>query len=98
MKESQDDPFEIFNLADFKKWIKKQEDVSNNTIVGLTVESKISKKRLSSEIEVQDGETEDIIKDFYENGGTINDVDGNIFLIEVNSGTFLIDRTFVKKY
>lgn len=98
MKENQDDPFGIFNLADFKKWIKKQENVPNNSIIGLTVESKINKKRLSSEIEVQDGETKDIIKDFYENGGTVTDVDGNIFLIEVDSGTFLIDKTFVRKY
>lgn len=95
---NQDDPFDLFNFADFKKWIKNQDDSPNKIIIGLTVESKISTKKLLSKIECQDGDIEEVTKDFKKNGGIINEVNGHIFLIEVASGTFLVHRMYVTKF
>jgi hypothetical protein len=48
-------------------------------------------------MEIQEGDCTEVAKDFKENGGIINEVDGYIFLIEVDSGSFFIHRMHVKK-
>lgn len=92
------DPFGPFNLNDFKKWMGHQHDAkSKPNMIGLQVESKITFKRLLSRIETQDGEVEEVAKDFKKNGGTITEVNGQNILVEVNSGSFLIHRMYIKK-
>jgi translation initiation factor 1 (eIF-1/SUI1) len=92
------DPFGPFNLNDFKKWMGHQQDAkSKPNMIGLQVESKITFKRLLSRIETQDGEIEEVAKDFKKNGGTITEVNGQNILIEVDSGSFLIHRMYVKR-
>lgn len=92
------DPFGPFNFGDFKKWMKHQNDEKSKTnMIGLQVESKIPFKRLISRIESQVGEIEEIAKDFKKNGGTISNVDGQNVIIEVNSGSFIIHRMYIKR-
>jgi hypothetical protein len=92
------DPFGPFNFSDFKKWMENQHDAkSKPNMIGLQVESKVAFKRLLSRIETQDGEIEEVARDFKKNGGTITDVDGHNVLIEVDSGSFIIHRMYVKR-
>ena len=91
-----------FSPEDFKKWMEqneKNEDKKQkvNSLIGLAVESKLSAKRLAVHIKPKDGELKELVVDFKERGGTIYDIDGRNFLIEVNSGFFYIPRFFVKK-
>lgn len=92
------DPFSDFDLNDFKKWMTHQQDEENKpNMVGLRVESKITGKKLLSRIEAQEGETLEIVRDFKKNGGIISEVNGQNILIEVESGSFLIHKMYIKK-
>lgn len=89
--------FKSFNLNDFKKWIDSQhKEEKEENIVGLHVESKINAKKLISRINVQDGDEKELAIEFRNNGGTISEVDKNNFLIEVDSGFFIIHKMYVK--
>ena len=91
------DPFGSFNLSDFKKWIKNHSDnKEKESVIGTKVESKISLANLLQRIQTDEIEQE-IAEDFKENGGTIMETHGHEFLIEVNSGSFIIHRMYVKK-
>lgn len=92
----QDDPFGPFNLSDFKRWMQKQQDANRDSSVGLEVESKIPLKKLASRIEVQEGDTIQILKEFKKNGGTIKEVNGENFLIQNKKGNFLVFKAYVK--
>lgn len=98
--EEEYDPFGPFNLNDFKKWMGGQHDnKSKSHMIGLEVESKVSyKKLLSRIIEMDEGDSiEEVAKDFKENGGVISEMDGPNILIEVDSGSFIIHRMYVKR-
>jgi hypothetical protein len=91
------------SLDSFRKWMaaqkgpeKKDKDRVSG-LIGLEVESKIPAKRLAKKINTYNGDLRDISLDFEENGGTIREIDGREFLIETSSGTFIIQRCFVKK-
>lgn len=90
-------PFGPFNFSDFKKWMGNQHDAKKSNMIGLHVESKIPLKKLLSRIETQVGDIEEVAKDFKKNGGTINEMNGHHFIIEVDSGSFLIHRMYTKK-
>lgn len=89
--------FGMFNLNDFKKWMDHQQDCKTKNIVGIKVESKITYKKLLSRIEAQEGEIEEVAKDFKKNGGTITEVNGHNILIEVDSGNFIIHKMHIKR-
>jgi len=94
--------FSEFNVNNFKRWIKNQEEDGDDTqeLLGMKVESKINFKKLISRIKILDpeeGEEELLAKEFRQEGGTISDIDGNNFLIEVSSGSFTIHKMYVKK-
>lgn len=92
------DPFGPFDLNDFKKWMGHQQDANEKSnILGIQVESKVTFKKLLSRIETQDGELEEVAKDFKKNGGLITEVNGHNLLIEVESGNFIIHRMYVKR-
>jgi hypothetical protein len=95
----QDDLFNLFNLNDFKKWMHNQHDAeeSHPDIVGLHIETKVSVKKLVSRMEVVDGDDEELAKEFKHNGGVISEVDGHKLLVEVDSGSFIIHKMYVKK-
>ena len=95
-----------FSLDDFKKWMRNHnEDESAQThaepkqssLIGTVVESKIDEDRIQAKMKNPDGHPEDLSLEFFENGGVISDVDGKHFLIEVDSGSFLIHRAFVRR-
>lgn len=89
-----------FSPDEFKKWMEThtphQMDMPN-PLIGTEVESKITGKRLAIRMKPKDGRVHDMVEDFMEKGGTIYDVQGREFLIEVTSGFFLIPRYLVKK-
>ena len=92
------------SLEDFKKWVAEQKDnvarfnqPKSSSLVGLAVVSKLSAKRIAANVISFDGNLHEIAEDFKKNGGSIADVDGTTFLIEVSTGGFSIHRCFVKK-
>jgi hypothetical protein len=87
-----------FNLNDFRKWMSKQkfESSSKSKFRGHIVESKLSLKRLITKMDVDQGDINEMAKDFKHRGGTILECDkDNIILVEVRSGTFRIPKFFV---
>lgn len=86
-----------FNLNDFRKWMGKQKFESKKSkFRGNIVESKLSLKRLITKMDVDQGNIDEMAKDFKNRGGTILECDkDNIILVEVKSGTFRIPKFFV---
>ena len=66
-------------------------------IIGTHVESKVVSKKLIDHITSENEDLYNLAVDFKNDGGTILDVDGKNFLIEVYSGQFYIPRHFVRK-
>lgn len=96
--------YSVFNLDNFKKWMKdhhnevpSMDKPAANPVVGLHVEPKIGVSRLVSKMEADSTNLEELATDFHENGGTIADVEGKDFVIEVASGNFRINRAYVRK-
>jgi len=88
-----------FDMGDFKKWINKDSTfkMQKPDPKGLVVESKVDRKYFVRHISIQEGPAIEIVDDFMESGGTVVDVDGKNFLIEVASGTFYVPRNYVTK-
>ena len=86
-----------FSLNDFKKWMANQNEEKTPDIIGMTVESKISMKKLLDKIEPETGELYEVAKDFRTHGGRVSEMDGSSLLIEVDSGSFIISRLFVRR-
>lgn len=92
--------FMKLSFDDFKRWMKNQpikEGPSSKTILGTWVEPKVNKKKLMEKISSEDAEIEDLVLDFKRDGGIILEKIGKEFLIEVDSGTFIIPRNYVKR-
>lgn len=91
--------FSYLNADDFKRWIKSHQDfdstISQKSIVGLTVETKISTKRLLRHMTVENGNPHKMAKEFSENGGVIKEVIEEDYIVQVDSGTFQINRKYV---
>jgi high-affinity K+ transport system ATPase subunit B len=90
--------FEYLNPDNFKKWMKSQNDFEsnlNNTVIGLTAETKFSGKRIIKNITLEQGRANKVVKEFIENGGIVKEVNENEYLIEVSSGSFYINKKFV---
>jgi len=88
----------FFNLNEFKKWMDDQKpERKRSKFIGIYVESKLSAKRLINRVESESDNLEEIMEDFTASGGTIIDVEGNWFKVQVNSGEFTVPRIYVKK-
>lgn len=98
-EETKEEP--SFCLQDFKKWMDNQNDQPKSRhahLIGLHVESKLSIKRLVNKITPDEGDVAELAKEFKSDGGVILEVDEDYnLLIEVESGTFIIPRYFVRK-
>lgn len=93
-------PFNAFNLSEFKRWIKNHADNldTNSSMVGLSVRAKDSSvENFDEKISVEFGDEGEIVKQFLESGGTISEQDGNRFMIEVEGGSFVCHRRFLKR-
>lgn len=94
------DPFNpaCFSLSDFKKWMESQQkdNSCDQEVVGMKVEPKIGLRKLIEKIESEEDAT-DLAKDFRRHGGIITEEDGNNVMVEVESGSFIIAKNYIKK-
>lgn len=89
------DPFKIFDLNDFKKWMNQPHD-QKKEFIGIQVESKVSTKKLLDVCDVIEGNDKKVIKEFNLNGGTVLSNNGNSFIIENKKGKFEIHKMYLK--
>jgi hypothetical protein len=92
----QDNPFSIFNVNEFKKWISENGDKEEVNLTGLHVESKFNNKKMSSVIDVLNGEENKVIKEFCSYGGVVKEVIGNNLIIKTKKGTFEVHKMYVE--
>ena len=95
--QNDDEPSFSLNFSDFKKWMKNQKETMSDEKIGIKVESKVPFKKLMNKINPEEGELEELAKDFKKEGGTILEMDGQTLLVEVGSGSFYIPRSYVRK-
>lgn len=90
------DPFSIFNVNEFKKWMESSNSTdnveSNKSMVGLNVTSKVSFKKLKSVSEALDNER--AIMEFHKNGGTILEEEDKLLTIKTNKGSIKLHRSY----
>jgi hypothetical protein len=90
------DDFYHLNPDNFKKWMKthgEEFDVSmEHSLIGLNVETKFSGKRILHNMTIESGDAVRVAKEFVEHGGVIEKVDGDEYLIKVNSGSFYTNK------
>jgi hypothetical protein len=90
--------FLYLNPDNFKKWMKNQDEFDsslNQDFVGLRVETRFGAKRIMHKMTLESGKSHKVARDFVENGGTVLDVVGEEFLVEVKSGSFLINKNLI---
>lgn len=90
--------FSRLNPDDFKRWMKSQDDFDSSIkkdLLGLTAETKLSAKRISKNMTVENGKSSKMAKEFVENGGVVKGVLEKDYLIEVHSGCFYINKKYV---
>lgn len=91
-----------FSPDDFKKWVKEHQQQFDSKlskkaiIVGTMIESKVNIKKLIETIDVQEGETKLIAREFLRHGGTVKEVDGCDILVEVSKGLFIISDKLIR--
>lgn len=92
------DPFNSFNLSDFKKWINGHHDAkkSEEELIGCHVKARPGVENLDEKIQVEYGDESEILKQFFESGGTVLERDGNKLLVDVDAGSFVCHKRFLK--
>lgn len=89
------DNIRFLNPDDFKRWMKKQDikDAEEGVnMVGAIVESKYCGKRIARSITLESGKAGRVVREFVQNGGVVKAVEGNEYLIEVESGSFFLNK------
>jgi hypothetical protein len=95
--------FTRLNADNFKRWIKNQDEfdttiennLAGNNLIGASVETKFGRKKIAQHIIIENGNSTKVIKEFLENGGTLKQINGDEYLIEVSSGAFMINKRYV---
>jgi len=92
------DSFHNLNPDNFKRWMrvdeeneKEKEEVS---LVGLRAEAKCCGKKIARNIVLESGRAGRVVREFVQNGGLIKSADGGEYLIEVESGSFYLNRKY----
>lgn len=91
-------PFRRFSLSDFKKWMESQSsdgEQVHEDITGSQVSCRASLKRLASKMESDDGVISEMARDFKANGGVVTSMDGDMALVEVESGSFFVPAKYL---
>lgn len=90
------DPFNLFDVNEFKKWMKNSQ--KEDSSVGMSVESKVSVKKLLHVSEFYDEENKKkIAHEFLSNGGVIlEEIDGKTLKIETKKGIIEIHKIYTK--
>jgi hypothetical protein len=95
------------SLIDFKDWLSSQKDIShffnlglensidekNDTYIGKPCKSKVCAQKLNEKIET-DQDSEELINEFLEKGGTVVSIDGK--LVEIETGFFYLPKYYIK--
>lgn len=85
--------FRNLNPNDFKKWMKKHDDAEDEaTVVGSVVEARYCGKKTARSVVLESGSAGRVVREFVKNGGTVKAVDGDEYLVEVDSGSFYINK------
>lgn len=84
----------FLNPDEFKKWIKNQDRIKceKSNLVGSFVESRHPGKKIARLINLECGKAGKVIREFLDNGGKIKAIEGNDYLIEVDSGSFYLNK------
>lgn len=92
-------PFSFFNLSDFKKWVKNHSEEENNnaSLLGKKIKARSNIENLEEKITMESGDSDMVLEEFLKSGGIIVEQDGNKYLIEVESGSFICHKRFLKK-
>jgi hypothetical protein len=93
-----------FSLFGFKKWISEQKDLSeffdvddvDSGIIGESINSRVSPKKLMIKSKPGEGELEDLVEEFANDGGIVLESNEKYFLVEVSSGNFYVPKFYVK--
>jgi hypothetical protein len=89
---------EYFNIDNFKKWMNNHPasgDDETKDMVGTEVQARFSARKTIKNITMENGKAGKVIREFMSGGGSVKAVDGNEYIIEVESGSFLINKKFV---
>ena len=90
--------FNYLNPDNFKRWIRSQNDFEaslEKNLLGSIAETKFSAKRIAKKIIIENGKIQKVSKEFVEKGGVIKEIDGEEYLIEVDSGSFYINKKYI---
>jgi hypothetical protein len=96
--------FDEFSVDGFKKWIKHSDTDSfkinhnqhKDNLIGQEIVSKLSLENIIRHMNAKDGNIDELASEFCEQGGSISEVRGKHFLIELDCGNFTIKKCFVK--
>ncbi len=66
-------------------------------VATIKVRSKISPRKLVDKMIVEDGDEEELAKDFAKNGGIIEESDSQQHLIGVNTGKFYLNEKYIEQ-
>lgn len=87
--------FRRLNTDDFKRWMKRHEcddaDASPD-VVGMRAEARFCGKKTARNIVLESGKAGRVVREFVQNGGIVKSVDGEEYLVEVDSGSFYINK------
>lgn len=87
--------FGRLNTDDFKRWMKKHESDDANDgpdLIGMKAEARFCGKKTARSIVLESGKAGRVVREFVQNGGIVKSVDGDEYLIEVDSGSFYINK------
>lgn len=94
-----DDPSFVKN---FKAWMS--ENATNrfnlqppNREPIVEVESRVGLSALRDKMQPEEGDAEELAKEFHLNGGKILEADGTLLMIEVANGSFIISRSCCRR-
>jgi len=87
------DPFSIFNVNEFEKWMQDSTPPKLESTIGATVTSKVSFKKLRVVSEALDNEK--AIIEFHRNGGTILEEDKDMLTIKTKKGSFKVSKSYI---
>ncbi|RDJ35638.1 MAG: hypothetical protein DWQ19_12535 [Crenarchaeota archaeon] len=85
----------MFSLDDFKKWMETQEDSDHPELV--RVRSKISPKKLMEKMHPEEGDEEEMAREFAKLGGILIETNDGLALIDVKSGRFSVKEKYVEQ-
>lgn len=88
-----------FSIDNFKKWIENQnqfdEKIKKKFPIGEQVRSNVSSRKLINVLQLEDGQLNQVVKDFLRNGGKISSIQKNKYFVEVSKGNFYINKNYV---